>query len=161
MLHFLACHNLLLVNISGRSITTTWLAQRIEANQPASLPDRPFHNFRASKSVDWRFLTTESLSISGFRGSKVVKRSVGFLIACCVPNFSFTVLLDLLHAFFLSTQQIGWKIRLLRTRLGRKMRIWGRRETREQLTWYTIAGRSYLCTTQLVSLDFRMDEGTK
>ena len=34
----------------------------------ASQPDRPFHNFRASKSVDRRFVTTYSMSISGFWG---------------------------------------------------------------------------------------------
>ena len=38
------------------------------------MPDRPFHNFRASKPADQRVRTTR---ISGFWGSKILKGSVG------------------------------------------------------------------------------------
>ena len=43
------------------------------------VPDRPFHNFRASKSVDQQFQSTNSFSIDGFWGSFIVKGSVRYL----------------------------------------------------------------------------------
>ena len=42
-----------------------------------SFPDRTFRNIRASKSVDRRICTSQSSPITGFRGSKIVKYSVG------------------------------------------------------------------------------------
>ena len=37
----------------------------------------PFHNFRASKSGDWRILRSSRTSYDRFRSSKIVKKSVG------------------------------------------------------------------------------------
>ena len=42
------------------------------------LLDRPFHNFRASRSGDWRILWSSGTSCGGFWISKVVKVSVGW-----------------------------------------------------------------------------------
>ena len=42
-----------------------------------AVSDQPFHNFRASKSVDQRFQTTQSSSIDGFWSFKMVNKSVG------------------------------------------------------------------------------------
>ena len=43
------------------------------------IPDKPFHNFRASKSVFRRSRTIKNSSIHGFWGSKIVKGFVGYL----------------------------------------------------------------------------------
>ena len=45
-----------------------------------AFPDRPFHNFGASKSVAWHSWTTYNSQISWFRASKIVKSSVGFSV---------------------------------------------------------------------------------
>ena len=51
------------------------------------LPDRTIENFRASKSLDRRFWSTENSSIFVFRGLKIVLLSVGFNVSrsrdCC------------------------------------------------------------------------------
>lgn len=40
-------------------------------------PDRPFHNFNASKSVELSTLSTHNFSIDGYCGSKIMKVPVG------------------------------------------------------------------------------------
>ena len=42
-------------------------------------PNRPFHSFRALKSVDQQFWATQIAMIPGFWASKIVKISVGWL----------------------------------------------------------------------------------
>ena len=43
------------------------------------MPDEPFHNFRASKSVDRRILCTSGASCDGFWSSNIGKWFVGWL----------------------------------------------------------------------------------
>ena len=43
-------------------------------------PNRPFHDFWASKSGDWRILRCSETLIDGFRGYTFLKRSIG---QCC------------------------------------------------------------------------------
>ena len=50
-----------------------------ETFSASCLPDRPFHNFRASGSGDRRIISSSLTSFGGFWSSEVVKRSVGFL----------------------------------------------------------------------------------
>ena len=46
-----------------------------------ALPDRTFHNFRASRSGHQRILCSSETPIPGFRGSKMVKCSVGYYMS--------------------------------------------------------------------------------
>ena len=53
-----------------------WTLFYIESLTLRQTPDRPFHNFGASKSVARRFWTTQSSLISWIWGSKIVKGPV-------------------------------------------------------------------------------------
>ena len=54
-------------------------ADLIIISQHDCIPDRPFHNFGASKSVDWRILWSKETPIDGFWGFRIAKESVGCL----------------------------------------------------------------------------------
>ena len=61
------------VYLSWKSGTVRKFANFTTCRRTAS-PDRPFRDFKASKSDDQQFQTTWSLSIDKFPGSKIVKK---------------------------------------------------------------------------------------
>ena len=54
-----------------------------DASSPEQ-PDPPFHDFRASKSVAWRSLTTQISPRSWYQGSKILKSPIGK--QCCMQE---------------------------------------------------------------------------